>query len=110
MSDMVFTTMVMELTSFGPTEFGPADHTGKQNAIGRYWSFMGDGFPGIIDLFVASPGAPPEPVVGTRFEIVRLQTGPDPDKLGLIGFDRKNDRLYRIAPMVQDPGAKPVNI
>ena len=91
----------MELTSLASPEFGPADPTGRRKATGRLWIFVSPETRTTLELFVAGPGALPEPKVGDLYQIQTVPETRGPTELGLIGHNRNDGRLYRI---VKDAG------
>jgi hypothetical protein len=90
--------VLMELTSFGDVEYGPAGQFGQRVAIGRLWSFRGSDDLGAFDLFVETPGALQIPRVGSVYQIILRPEKSDSVKLAFVGHDRNNDRWYRIMP------------
>jgi hypothetical protein len=86
----------MKLTSFSEVVYGPTDHSRLQNATGRFWTFFGPNPPHALDLFVATPRSRPLPKVGASFQIIRFPGKTGVTEMGLIGHDRKKNRLYRI--------------
>jgi hypothetical protein len=86
----------MKLTSISDVVYGPTDHSGLRNATGRFWTFLGLSAADALDLFVATPGARPLPKVGASYQVIRFPGKTGVTEMGLIGHDRRNNRLYRI--------------
>ena len=88
--------MLMVLTSYSNAEYGLPDQTGQRTATGRFWTFYGTGESGVLNLFVASPGALPVPKIGATYEIIKYPGKTGSAEKGLIGHDQTNNQLYQI--------------
>ena len=88
--------MLMVLTSYSNAEYGLPYKTGQRTAIGRFWTFFGTRESGVLNLFVASPGALPVPKIGASYEVIKYPGTNGSTELGLIGHDQTNNQLYWI--------------